>query len=83
MINELIRVEALQNEGRGVCCVKSIITFLQKGRNEYALNMFIHDHDKILNYPELIKILVPMLKVPLNYLYQNERKWFNEKGDLK
>ncbi len=55
------RLEVLQAEenlGMGVSCVRSIAMYLRKGDVESALAVVNTDHDKIRNYPSIAAILI-------------------------
>lgn len=55
--NILENVNNSQNNGRGVGCVKSIITYLRLNKLEDAKIVCRTDFDKIRNYPEIVKLL--------------------------
>lgn len=52
-LRELKQLEASQNDGRGVRCVKTMIAYLELGQVEVAHRVFLTDRDKLRQYPEL------------------------------
>lgn len=46
-------LESKQNEGRGVSCVRTVISYLDRGDLQSARTAADTDHDKIRNYPEV------------------------------
>ena len=55
--NQLDELQKLENNGRGVSCVKSAITYLKAGDIESAKQICRWDHDKIVNYPKLVEFI--------------------------
>ena len=53
LADRLTRMQELENEGRGVSCVRSICTYLERGELGLAQNVATIDWDKIRNYPNL------------------------------
>jgi hypothetical protein len=53
MASELLELQAKENDGRGVSCVRSVCTFLSMGRLDLAENVAQIDFDKVRNYPRL------------------------------
>ncbi len=53
--DELDALQAEQNEGRGVCCVRSIVSCLRKHDGPCAKRVYQSEGDKIYQYPELQK----------------------------
>jgi hypothetical protein len=66
-IDKLKHLESIQNKGRGVSCVRSIITYLERNDAHTASVVFYNEHDKIHNYPEIEGELVELLKVSCPY----------------
>lgn len=68
ILTTLRALESKQNDGRGVSCVRSVITYLERGDLESAQAVANTDHDKIRNYPEIAnflrKALWPLGKAP-------------------
>jgi len=56
-IERLKAIEKVQNKGRGVCCVRDIIMFLEKGMDAEALGICRGENDKIRNYPDVQVVL--------------------------
>lgn len=52
--DELDEIQKQENNGRGVSCVQSVVSFLKMGRLEDAKTICFTDHDKIINYPVLV-----------------------------
>lgn len=57
-IAKLKALEASKNGGRGVTCVRDIISFLNLGRVELAKEVCNWDRDKIRNYQDIARLLV-------------------------
>ena len=53
MADELDSLQAKENEGRGITCVKDVVTSLRRGDLDSAKQVCSWDHDKIGNYPEI------------------------------
>ena len=66
-LTELKRIESIQNGGRGVSCVKSIIMYLERNDEHTAKVVFNNEHDKIHSYPELEHELIGLLNVSCLY----------------
>jgi len=56
-IQELITLEARQNDGRGIQCVKAIIAELKNNRLSEAITIADNEADKLRNYPEIVAVL--------------------------
>lgn len=54
-------LESQQNDGRGVSCVRSVITYLERGDIGSARAVADTDHDKIRNYPTIEDCLSRLL----------------------
>lgn len=52
-ITHLKTLEAKQNSGRGVSCVRSIISHIENNKNDEALACCFNENDKIRNYPDI------------------------------
>ena len=59
--DELDKLQAQENDGRGVSCVKMIVSCLRLGNIEGARATYVVDGDKIRNYPEIEKIILEKL----------------------
>lgn len=66
-IEELKAKEKIQNNGRGVSCIRTLIHYLERGDMESAKAVFVNEGDKIANYPELETILEGMLGMEGRY----------------
>jgi len=49
-INELDNMQKKYNGGNGICCVKTIILYLKKGKIEQAKQAYTYDNDKLSTY---------------------------------
>lgn len=56
-VDYLNLVQSKQNDGRGINCVRTIITYLNKGDFESAKAVRVNDGDKIASYPEVEKLI--------------------------
>jgi len=54
LANELDVLQKTENDGRGVSCVQSVISYLRQGKLDEAKRLCNWDHDKIANYPKLV-----------------------------
>ena len=52
-VDKIRKLEAVQNDGRGVSCVRSVIHYMDRNDIEGARLVADWDHDKIRNYPEI------------------------------
>ena len=66
-LSELKKEESIQNNGRGVSCVRTIIHYLEQDDIESAKACFTNEGDKIANYPELETILENLLGMKGRY----------------
>jgi hypothetical protein len=57
MLKSLKEMEKVQNNGRGVSCVRSIISYIKKGDMGSANATCFNENDKIRNYPEIQGLL--------------------------
>ena len=55
--DEIAAIERIQNNRRGVCCVRDIITYLQQGNVRLAKAVVWNEFDKIRNYPAVVTVL--------------------------
>jgi hypothetical protein len=49
----LDNLQGLENNGNGIVCVKTVISFMRKGNEELARNTWRVDGDKIRAYPNV------------------------------
>lgn len=69
-LQELKRLEALENNGQGVQCVKSIIRRLEANDAESASYIAINENDKIRCHPVVRALLRQMLPQYDEFLQQ-------------
>lgn len=50
-------LQSVENDGRGVTCIRAIVTELNRGNIEGAKAIYINEGDKIENYPEIKQLL--------------------------
>lgn len=55
--DELNELQTQENDGRGVSCVRTAITYLRRGKIEEAKRVCDLDHDKISSYPKLVEYI--------------------------
>jgi hypothetical protein len=56
--DEIFAVQAKQNNGRGVSCVRDIVIYLREsGDTDRAKAVVWSEFDKIRNYPEIVAVL--------------------------
>ena len=56
-INKLEEIQARQNDGRGINCIRVMIGFLRKGLLEHARNICFAEFDKFCGCTELVDYL--------------------------
>lgn len=54
----LDELQAKENDGRGVSCVRQVVLYLRRGDIGSATRGARHDHDKIRSYPEIEKLVI-------------------------
>lgn len=59
--DELDNLQKQENDGRGVSCVKEVVSYLRMGKLQEARAVCFTDHDKIINYPALKEFIVTNL----------------------
>lgn len=64
--NELDILQAKENEGRGISCVKTIVAYLKMGKLEDARTICHTEHDKIVSYPTIKNFLKEKLFKGIN-----------------
>jgi hypothetical protein len=57
MADQLDELQSVANNGRGVSCVRTVITYLRRGDFDSAKAVIETEHDKIENYPEIVQVL--------------------------
>jgi hypothetical protein len=57
LADKLDALQAAENEGRGVRCVRTVCDYLRRGNLEDAKQVAITDWDKIRNYPMVAAFL--------------------------
>ena len=55
--HELDEYQKVENGGRGISCVQTIVTYLNFEDKESALAVINNEWDKIRNYPLIVKFL--------------------------
>ena len=60
-LNQLKELEKQKNDGRGVCCVRTVIFYLEKGHYDQALACCRNENDKIRNYADIQELLYQMI----------------------
>ena len=51
--NELDTLQRVENDGRGVSCVRTLLVYLRRGDLQSARAVINNEFDKIRNYPAL------------------------------
>lgn len=75
LANQLNDLQNKENEGRGISCVKTIVTYLQNGDIETAKAICRNESDKINSYEDVKNFLI-------TNLYKDEKNhpwYFSEK----
>lgn len=66
-LDKLKELEKVQNEGRGVSCVRSIILYLEREDVDSACACCWNENDKLRSYPAIeaeLRNLLPAEKLP-------------------
>ena len=68
LAKELDQLQAPKNDGRGISCVKTIVTFLRRRQLDLAKNVYEVDGDKICGiYPDVDKFICQSLGLKPRY----------------
>ncbi len=59
-IDRLDELQAKENDGRGISCVRTILTYLRRGENQLAAAVRSTEGDKTRVYPEVEEQLYQM-----------------------
>lgn len=73
-------LESVENDGRGIQCVKAIITYLRRGDWESAINVRRIDGDKTRMYPKVEAALLDIFGCRL-HKNKNCKEWLCEKSE--
>lgn len=57
LADQLDRMQAMQNFGRDISCVRTLITYLRAGDVNSAKAVYNNESDKIRSYPEIDKLI--------------------------
>lgn len=80
-VSEIADVERVQNSGRGICCVRSILACLHKGNVRVAKAVIWNEFDKIRNYPAVVAVLRKHgLTQEVDELHERTAKFCREGG---
>ena len=80
---ELHNLQKIENDGRGVSCVRAIIKYLQFGHYESAKNVCINEFDKIRNYPKIKELCQKVFDIKEWHLPKERDMFFNKyKGEI-
>jgi hypothetical protein len=55
---ELQTLQAEKNDGRGVSCVRTVVTYLEMGKLDKAQAVCWNESDKMHSYPDIQKFIV-------------------------
>ena len=88
-INRLVDLSSKENDGRGVSCVDSVISCLNKGKIELAKRVYKNECDKIRSYPYIQEWFYNFFGCPTHFtidcqdeLCRVNRKNHNERLEL-
>jgi len=70
---KLYNMQAKENDGRGISCVRNIVTYLHLKRIDAAKQIFSIDGDKIRQYPEIYQYIEQNLGCRLHGTIDCER----------
>lgn len=62
-IEQLNQMQQTKNNGRGVCCIRTIIAYLKIGNYESAKAVYYNESDKICSYPDIHNLLTQILGI--------------------
>lgn len=54
---ELFELQAQHNDGRGISCVRSVCSYLERGQLSSAKAVVNNESDKISSYPDVVAAL--------------------------
>ena len=78
LAQKLDELQASKNDGRGVNCVRDVVTYLRAGRIDEARAIVAHDGDKINGYPDIENIIREELFDGESYPYSN---WYRKRQE--
>jgi hypothetical protein len=73
-IETLNALQAKQNDGRGVECVRHIVLYLKRNDERSAKAVWSLDGDKIRQYPELEKYIIELFGCRTHFVH-NCQNW--------
>ncbi len=62
-IEQLDKLQASKNQGRGVGCVQTLIVYLRMGDLKRAKACFFNEYDKISSNPDIKELLLDILGI--------------------
>lgn len=71
----LEQLQAKENDGRGITCVRSIVSYLRQGDWESAKAIRRNEGDKTRSYPEVEKALGEIFGCRLHGMYACKDEW--------
>lgn len=63
LADKLWEMQAKENDGRGIECVRSLILYLRRNNPESARAVYLNESDKIRSYPAIFKLIKQELAV--------------------
>jgi hypothetical protein len=57
LADNLDKLQASKNDGRGISCVRTLVMYLRRGDIESAKAVCLNEGDKIRNYPDIKELL--------------------------
>lgn len=65
-VDRLDLLQSQQNNGRGISCVRQLVSELRRDRKTSAQAIANNEWDKISTYPEVAKVVISMGLMPEN-----------------
>ena len=73
-IDKLNTLQAKQNGGRGVECVRQMVMYLKNDNEKFASTIWRTDGDKITQYPELERYIIELFGCRTHFVH-NCQSW--------
>ena len=68
LADRLDTMQEVENQGRGVCCVQTLVTYLRRGQMDEARAVCSNEWDKIRSYGKIAGTLKESGLVPVEWV---------------
>jgi hypothetical protein len=72
---ELNLLQSQENDGRGVSCIRTIVSCLEQEDLDHAIAAYNVDGDKVANYPKCEKFICESLGIEPRYGELSRKNW--------